>query len=285
MCESNLELKVQSTTHLKLYKCDKYRSFEEIFTMASKRTMSTLNAQEVKKFEAIAAEWWNPNGPAKGLHSMNGVRVPFVTEGLSKMGLTKSHDKPLEGLRIVDIGCGGGILSEALARLGASVTGLDPCVPNIEVAKAHSAKDLQLMDKLTYIPLTAEEFLEQNPSASYDAVVASEVIEHVDNPQQFVDTCSKLVNDDGSLFFTTINRTTRSWLGAIVAAEYVLHLLPTGTHDWNKFITPNELSEMIEVSECNVRSVQGMFYVPGINKWTWFPDSSVNYALHAIKRR
>ena len=251
--------------------------------MASRKAMSTLNAKEIKKFEAIAAEWWNPNGPAKGLHSMNGVRVPFVTEGLTKMGLTKNHNKPLEGLRIVDIGCGGGILSEALARLGASVTGLDPCVPNIEIAKAHAAKDSQLVNNLTYIPLTAEEFLEENQSPCFDAVVASEVIEHVDNPQKFVDTCSKLVVDDGSLFFTTINRTTKSWLGAIVAAEYVLHLLPTGTHDWDKFITPEELTKMVEVSGSKVRSVHGMFYVPGVNTWTWFPDSSVNYAIHAIK--
>ena len=155
------------------------------------------------------------------------------------MGMTKNHDKPLEGLRIVDIGCGGGILSESLARLGASVTGLDPCVPNIEAAKAHAVKDSQLLANLTYMPLTAEEFLEQNQDGpAFDALVASEVIEHVDNPQQFVNTCSKLVNEDGSLFFTTISRTTKSWLGAIVAAEYVLHLLPTGTHDWNKFITP-----------------------------------------------
>merc|ERR1719228_2178910 len=188
--------------------------------MASKRAMSTLNAQELKKFEAIAAEWWNLNGPAKGLHSMNQVRVPFVTEGLSKMGVTKSHDKPLEGLRIVDIGCGGGILSESLARLGASVTGLDPCVPNIEAAKAHAVKDSQLLANLTYMPLTAEEFLEQNQDGPpFDALVASEVIEHVDNPQQFVNTCSKLVNEDGSLFFTTINRTTKSWLEQIYYAR------------------------------------------------------------------
>jgi len=252
--------------------------------MASRRAMSTLNAKEIKKFEAIAADWWNLNGPAKGLHSMNSIRVPFVTEGLAKMGMTKSNSKPLEGLRIVDIGCGGGILSESLARLGASVTGLDPCIPNIEVAKAHAAKDSKLLSNLTYIPQTAEEFLEQNPNPSFDAVVASEVIEHVDNPQQFVNTCSKLVTNDGSMFFTTINRTTKSWLGAIVVAEHVLHLLPTGTHDWNKFITPDELTKMVELSECKVRSVHGMFYVPGVNVWNWFPDSGVNYALHAIKR-
>ena len=148
---------------------------------------------------------------------MNGVRVPFVTEGLTKMGLTKNHNKPLEGLRIVDIGCGGGILSEALARLGASVTGLDPCLPNIEIAKAHAAKDSQLVSNLTYIPLTAEEFLEQNQSPCFDAVVASEVIEHVDNPQQFVDTCSKLVVDDGSA-----SPETRRILNEIIAP--LLHL-------------------------------------------------------------
>merc|ERR1712018_909803 len=218
---------------------------------------------------------------------MNGVRVPFVCDNLLKaQGRTVTDDLTLSNYKIIDIGCGGGILSESLARLGASVTGLDPCVPNIEAAKAHAAKDSQILANITYIPMTAEEFLEQNKDGpAFDAVVASEVIEHVDNPQQFVNTCSKLVNEDGSLFFTTIDRTTKSWLGAIVAAEYILKLLPSGTHDWNKFIRPQELTEMIENSGCNVRSVQGMFYIPGVNKWTWFPDSSVNYALHAIKRR
>merc|ERR1712241_338748 len=126
---------------------------------------------------------------------------------------------------------------------------------------------------------------DQSKQPNFDAVVASEVIEHVDNPPHFVTTCTSLIDDGGSFFLTTINRTQRSYVGAILAAEYVLRLLPTGTHDWNKFITPTELQDMIEISECNVRSVQGMFYVPGVNKWTWFPDSSVNYALHAIKRR
>jgi len=247
--------------------------------------MSTLNPEEVKKFEAIAAEWWNLNGPSKGLHSMNGLRVPFVTETLTKMGKTQPNDKPLEGVKIIDIGCGGGILSEALARLGASVTGLDPCVPNIEAAKAHASKDPNGLPNLQYLPMTSEDFLSQHNGPLFDAVVASEVIEHVDNTQQFVDTCSKLTVDGGSLFFTTINRTTRSWLGAIIAAEYILHLLPTGTHDWNKFITPKELTDMIDATGCDVRAVHGMFYVPGLNKWSWFPDTSVNYALHAIKGR
>ncbi len=253
--------------------------------MASRRALSTLNPEEIKKFEAIAAEWWNPNGPAKGLHSMNALRVPFVTENLAKMGKTKLTDKPLEGIRIVDIGCGGGILSESFARLGASVTGLDPCIPNIEAAKTHASQDPNGLPNLKYLAMTAEDFLAEHNGPLFDAVVASEVIEHVDNPPQFVNTCSKLATDGGSVFFTTLNRTTRSWLGAIIAAEYILHLLPTGTHDWNKFITPEELTEMVETTGCNVRCIHGMFYIPGVNKWSWFPDTSVNYALHAIKGR
>ena len=251
--------------------------------MASKRLMSTLNKEEVKKFEAIAAEWWNPNGPASGLHSMNSLRVPFVTDGLSKCGKTKLSDKPLEGLKVADIGCGGGILSEALARLGASVTALDPAENNIKVAQTHANLDPTIADKITYMNITAEDFLENHFKDPFDAVIASEVIEHVDNPQEFVTTCANLVPQGGSLFFTTINRTTQSWLGAIIAAENILGLLPRGTHDWNKFISPNELTKFAENAECNVRLVHGMLYLPGLNKWTWFPDTSINFALHAIK--
>ena len=176
--------------------------------MAAKRALSTVNKAEVKKFEAIAADWWNLNGPAKGLHSMNSLRVPFVTEGLTKMiPSAKSSDKPLHGMNIVDVGCGGGILSEALARLGASVVGLDPCEANIEIAKVHAEQENL---NLKYLALSAEDFLAQNESQKFDAVVASEVIEHVENPPQFVSTCAKLTTNGGSLFFTTINRTTKS---------------------------------------------------------------------------
>ena len=165
-------------------------------------------------------------------------------------------------------------------------SGLDPADSNIKVAQSHANLDPSIAERITYMNITAEEYLERHLESPFDAAVASEVIEHVDNPQEFVSTCSQLVTNDGSLFFTTINRNTKSWLGAIIAAEDILGLLPKGTHDWNKFITPNELSKMIEdVDGCNVRSIHGMFYVPGLNKWSWFPDSSVNYALHAIKGR
>ena len=130
-----------------------------------------------------------------------------------------------------------------------------------------------------------ESFVQANCDTKFDAVVASEVIEHVENPQAFVNTCSSLVDEGGSLFFTTINRTQRSYLGAILAAEYVLTLLPTGTHDWNKFVTPQELESMIKASGYNyrMRLVHGMFYIPFVNRWTWIPDTGVNYALHAVK--
>ena len=144
---------------------------------------------------------------------------------------------------------------------------------------------LIVSERLTYICGTAESFVDANSDTKFDAVVASEVIEHVENPQAFVITCSSLVEEGGSLFFTTINRTQRSYLGAILAAEYIFRLLPAGTHDWNKFVTPQELENMIKDSGYNfrVRLVHGMFYIPFLNRWTWIPDTAVNYALHAVK--
>ena len=159
---------------------------------SSRRMLSTLNQEEVQKFQSIAADWWNPNGPAMGLHSMNMLRVPLVTDGLTKTGKTKQTDQPLEGLKIADIGCGGGILSEALARLGADVVGLDPAENNIKIAKSHAELDENIVKKVNYLNLTAEEYLEKHFESPFDAVVASEVIEHVDNPQEFVQTCSNL---------------------------------------------------------------------------------------------
>ena len=140
--------------------------------------------------------------------------------------------------------------------------------------------------RVSYICSTIESFAQDNPEIKkFDAVVASEVIEHVDNPPHFVSTCSSLIDEGGSFFLTTINRTQRSYLGAIVAAEYVLRLLPTGTHDWNKFITPQELQHMLDSSRYTFRTrlLHGMFYFPFFDKWTWIPDTSVNYALHAVK--
>jgi len=238
-------------------------------------------------------DWWDPvKGSAVGLHSMNDLRVPLVRDGLiqtRRVNQTSDHQlgpEPLAGTRILDVGCGGGILSESLARLGAQVVGIDATTDAVKTAQAHLEKDQLLKGRVTYINGTVEDYLAKmsEPEKKFDAVVASEVIEHVENPSMFVKTCSDLLMDGGSMFVTTINRTTRSYLGAILVAEYTLRLLPVGTHDWNKFITPDEMQRWMRDAGCTkVRLVHGMFYLPFVNKWNWIPDTSVNYAVHAVK--
>jgi len=249
---------------------------------------STVNRQEVDKFKAMSSDWWNPSGVCKPLHSMNTLRIPLIREGLLQSVLASPEyqdtDKPLTGLKILDVGCGAGIISEQLARIGASVVGIDACEENIEAAREHADLDPGLDTNLKYYCHTVEQHLE-NLEDCYDAVVASEVIEHVENQQIFIRKCIEAIKPDGSIFVTTINRTSRSWLLAIVGAEYVLGLLPRGTHQWEKFVQPSELCRMVETEGCHTRSVQGMLYVPWANVWKWFPDCSVNYAFHAVKSK
>jgi len=262
-------------------------------TGATDGSRGTLNEEEVNKFQNMTNQWWDPNGPAKGLHSMNDLRVPLVRDGLIHThrvdpGATAAGAEPLAGLNILDVGCGGGLLTERLARMGAQVVGIDAAQASIDAAQAHLSNDQLLMGRIKYKLCTVEEYLAASDGGQsgkkFDAVVASEVIEHVSNPAMFVNTCSSLLSDGGSIFVTTINRTMRSYLGAILAAEYALRLLPVGTHDWNKFVTPAEVEKWLKDAGCSkIRLVHGMFYVPFLNKWTWIPDTAVNYAIHAVK--
>lgn len=252
------------------------------------RTNSTLNREEVDKFAAMSSDWWNPRGVCAPLHSMNRLRVPLIREGLLNsfpdLETPLTSDKPLTGLSILDVGCGAGLLSEQLARVGAKVTGLDACQENIEAAKEHAELDPSLSGRLEYVCSTVEEHRENmGEEFQYDGVVASEVIEHVDRPDMFVSSCAELLKPGGCFFVTTINRTTRSWLVAIIGAEYVARVLPLGTHSWDKFLTPEEVTSMVERVGLVTRRSCGMRYLPVANTWHWTRDHSVNFALQAVK--
>ena len=253
--------------------------------MTSSSSSSTINQAELDKFSAMAQDWWNPHGVCKPLHSLNRLRVPLVRDGLVSTGLTQPElaesDKPLSGLRVLDVGCGAGLLSEALARIGAHVTAIDACSDNIEAAKIHAADDEEL-GNLSYICTSIEEH-SLNLSEKYHAVVASEVIEHVDNQELFLEKCLEVLRPSGSIFLTTINKTQLSWLVAIVGAEYVTGLLPRGTHQWEKFISPERIREILSEQDCQTRLVHGMMYNPLTNNWWFAANDSVNFALHAVK--
>ncbi|XP_046644393.1 ubiquinone biosynthesis O-methyltransferase, mitochondrial-like isoform X2 [Daphnia pulicaria] len=248
---------------------------------------STLSENEIQKFSKMANEWWDVNGPFSGLHSLNKLRVPFIRNGIcshqKSAVVNNSPTSPLAGCSILDVGCGGGILSTSLGRLGASVTGLDPSEENTAAASLHANK--MRLQNVTFEVNTIEHFQALNTSLSttFDAVVASEVIEHVENPKFFIQTCTELLKPGGSLFITTLNRTPASWALAICGAEYILNVVPRGTHDWNKFITPDELIDYINSSGCQLRQICGMAYNPFMNKWKWSRTTSVNYAVHATK--
>ncbi|XP_043236351.1 ubiquinone biosynthesis O-methyltransferase, mitochondrial-like isoform X3 [Amphibalanus amphitrite] len=250
---------------------------------------STVNPDEVAKFSRLAALWWDETGEVRPLHAMNELRVPLVRDGLVGTGAVppplRRSARPLAGLRVADVGCGGGLLSEPLARLGAHVTGIDAAEENIQVAALHATEDRRLrspgLRPPQYLCCTVEELAQEQPRA-FDAVVASEVLEHVDNQPLFLDMCCQLLRPGGSLFLTTLNRSQCSWLAAILAAEYVLRILPVGTHDWNKFIPPAELHSLLAANGMSLRLQHGMRYNPVSSRWSWTSDCSVSYAMHLV---
>ncbi|XP_057821676.1 ubiquinone biosynthesis O-methyltransferase, mitochondrial isoform X2 [Cryptomeria japonica] len=225
---------------------------------------SSLKAAEAAKFAAMADKWWDYEGPYKPLHLMNPTRISFIRSALCQhFRKDPNNARPFEGLRIIDIGCGGGLLSEPLARMGAQVTGIDAVEKNINMASVHA--------------LVQEE-------EHFDAVISLEVIEHVANPQEFCKSLAALTIDNGAIFISTINRTIRSYIAAIVAAEYILGWLPRGTHDWSNLITPNELVLLMKHASIMVQEMAGLTYDPLRHSWNLSDNTDVNYICFGVKK-
>lgn len=246
-------------------------------------TVNTIDTKEIQQFQRSVAEWWNVFGPMKPLHSMNKLRVPFIRDGLINTGVIKNDNintpQPLKDVSILDIGCGGGILSEPLARLGSMVTGLDANPDIIEKAKCHSN---QQNLNITYETDSIEHHACENVE-KYDSVVASEVIEHVTHQDEFIRACVKCLKPSGSIFITTLSKTTLANILAIQFAENIMKFIPKGTHQIEKFIKPHDLQRMLESNGCRTQLVHGMYYNFLTNTWHWCSNTQINYALHAIK--
>jgi 2-polyprenyl-6-hydroxyphenyl methylase/3-demethylubiquinone-9 3-methyltransferase len=240
-------------------------------------TAPSLDPAEVAKFSALAAEWWNPAGKFGVLHKFNPVRLAYIKEqATARFHRDPFERRPLSGLRLLDIGCGGGLLSEPMARLGAEVTGIDPAERNVSTASVHAEEQDLAID---YRVATAEDLVGE----SFDIVLAMEVIEHVVDPAAFTRVCAALLKPGGLLFVATLNRTFKSFALAIVGAEYVLGWLPKGTHQWEKFITPGELETWLGDSGLAVLDRAGVTYSPFSDTWRKARDMDVNYMLLAGK--
>jgi 2-polyprenyl-6-hydroxyphenyl methylase/3-demethylubiquinone-9 3-methyltransferase len=246
---------------------------------ADQRAGSTVDQAEVDRFSAMAAEWWDTRGKMAPLHKFNPVRLGYIRDqAAEKFGRDPKKLDCLKGLRILDIGCGGGILSEPLARLGASMVGVDPSEKNIDVAKLHAEQsDLEI----DYRSSTAEQL--SADGENFDLVLAMEVVEHVADVPLFVRSCGDMVKPGGMMIAATLNRTLKSFALAIVGAEYILRWLPPGTHQWDKFVTPNELEIAMEQAGLRVSDERGVIYNLFADQWQLSNDTDVNYMLAADK--
>jgi len=242
---------------------------------------ASIISEEVRRFDDLGAEWWDADGPMAPLHRINPIRIAWLRDMIAAhYRFTQRDDEgPLEGLEILDIGCGAGLLSEPLSRLGARVTGLDPAPASIEIARAHAeATGAELTYRVGTIEALAQEV------AKFDAVLAMEVVEHVDNMAAFVATAASLVAPGGILCLSTLNRTAKSFALAIVGAEYVLRWLPKGTHRWEQFVTPLELTGALRRAGFVVTAKRGLAYNPLRREWALGDDMDVNYLLAAVPR-
>ena len=238
---------------------------------------TTINKEEIQKFSRLAEEWWDVNGKFKPLHMFNPIRIEYITETIKKYFKLKNKANFLEGLNILDIGCGGGLISEPMSRLGAKVTGIDASEKNINIARLHSEKNGL---KINYLNTSPEKF---NEFEKYDVILNLEIVEHVDNVKFYIKSCHKLLKKNGLMFTATLNRSLTSYVKAIIGAEYILRWLPIGTHDWNKFIKPEELENFLSREKFSTLEIKGLQFNPFIKKWKKSEDLSVNYIISSIK--
>jgi len=233
--------------------------------------MNTINKKEIEKFSKIAAEWWDPNGKFKPLHKFNPIRIKYIKDNIIKKFNLNSSNKPLKTINILDIGCGGGLLSEPMSRLGANVVGIDASKKNIEVAKFHAKKNKL---KINYICASPEILKIQK---KFDVILGMEIVEHVEDINFFIKKSSELLKKNGLMFIATLNKTLKSYMFAIVGAEYILKWLPIGTHDWNKFIKPDELIKITKINNLKLEKLDGINFDLLTNEWNLSSNNSVNY--------
>ena len=237
----------------------------------------TINKKEIDKFSKLADEWWDPEGKFKPLHNFNPVRLRYIKDTITKKFGNKSEKLPLKDIKILDIGCGGGLLSEPLSRLGATVTGIDASDRNIKIAKMHLKKSKLDVD---YYCSSPDKFVAKE---KFDVVLNMEIVEHVDNVDFFLFKSSELLKKNGLMFIATLNKTLKSYIFAIIGAEYILKWLPIGTHDWNKFLTPRDLINICKNNSLNLNDLIGVKFDILKNEWIVSEDSSVNYLAQFSK--
>lgn len=239
--------------------------------------MTTINKKEIDKFDALSQEWWDVNGKFKPLHQFNPVRLELIINYIKNYFSIINNTNNLKGIKILDVGCGGGLISEPLARLGADITGIDASEKNIQAAKIHAKKN---NIKINYIHGSPEQL---NLKENFDVLLNLEIVEHVDNIELFLNSCRNLLKNNGIMFTATLNRTFSSFIKAIVGAEYVLRWLPVGTHDWNKFLKPEELEKMLETLEFSLLELKGLNFSILTNKWFISNKTDVNYMMISKK--
>ena len=239
--------------------------------------MNSINKKEIEKFSKIAKEWWDPNGKFKPLHNFNPIRIRYIKEKIIKDFKIRSSDKPLKNIKLLDIGCGGGLLSEPMCRLGANVVGIDASKKNIEVAKFHAKKNELKIDYKVASPEMIKNKIK------FDVILNMEIVEHVNDIDFFIKESSKLLKKNGIMFIATLNKTLKSYIFAIVGAEYVLKWLPIGTHDWEKFVKPEDLINISKKNNLSLQELDGMKFNILDNSWKVSSDTSVNYIAKFIK--